>query len=126
MKEELFKEKSRYITGFVLIIVADLILYADNLLLFWAVLGGIYAVGFSEALRLFQVKASFSLYLILVLSWVAAYFNGRPIECALISAMVMASVIAYQKRTIAKPFYPFCIRALGFLRFLGFIRILVQ
>ncbi|MCK0496095.1 phosphatidate cytidylyltransferase, partial [Helicobacter pylori] len=60
MKEELFKEKSRYITGFVLIIVAGLILYADNLLLFWAVLGGIYAVGFFEALRLFQVKASFS------------------------------------------------------------------
>ncbi len=40
MKEELFKEKSRYITGVVLIVVAGLILYADNLLLFWAVLGG--------------------------------------------------------------------------------------
>ncbi len=76
MKEELFKEKSRYITGFVLIIVADLILYADNLLLFWAVLGGIYAVGFSEALRLFQVKASFSLYLILVLLWWRRILTG--------------------------------------------------
>lgn len=46
MKEELFKEKSRYITGFVLIIVAGLILYADNLLLFWAVLGGFMWQGF--------------------------------------------------------------------------------
>lgn len=126
MKEELFKEKSRYITGFVLIIVAGLILYADNLLLFWAVLGGVYAVGFSEALRLFQVKASFSLYLILVLSWVAAYFNGHPIECALISAMVMASIIAYQKAHHSEAILPFYTRALGFLRFLGFIRILVQ
>ncbi|GAA9305277.1 hypothetical protein TH0274_17370 [Helicobacter pylori] len=31
MKEELFKEKSRYITGFVLIIVAGFKLSADNL-----------------------------------------------------------------------------------------------
>ncbi|EIE30029.1 phosphatidate cytidylyltransferase, partial [Helicobacter pylori] len=119
MKEELFKEKSRYITGFVLIIVADLILYADNLLLFWAVLGGIYAVGFSEALRLFQVKASFSLYLILVLSWVAAYFNGRPIECALISAMVMASVIAYQKAHHSEAILPFLYPGVGFFALFG-------
>ncbi len=119
MKEGLFKEKSRYITGFVLIIVAGLILYADNLLLFWAVLGGIYLVGFSEALRLFQVKASFSLYLILVLSWVAAYFNGRPIECALISTMVMASVIAYQKAHHSEAILPFLYPGVGFFALFG-------
>lgn len=53
MKEELFKEKFCYIIGFVLIVVVGLILYVDNLLLFWVVLGGIYLVGFFEVLRLF-------------------------------------------------------------------------
>lgn len=53
VKEELFKEKFCYIIGFVLIVVVGLILYVDNLLLFWVVLGGIYLVGFFEVLRLF-------------------------------------------------------------------------
>ncbi|AFI06593.1 phosphatidate cytidylyltransferase [Helicobacter cetorum] len=119
MKEKLLKEKSRYITGLILIAVASLILYADNLLLFWVVLGGVYLIGFSEALKLFQVKTSLTPYLILIASWVLAYFNGRPMECGLLGAMVMASIIAYQKAPSSKVILPFLYPGVGFFALFG-------
>ncbi|WP_104748290.1 phosphatidate cytidylyltransferase [Helicobacter cetorum] len=119
MKEKLLKEKTRYITGIILVIVATLILYADNLLLFWAILGGVYLMGFSEALKLFKIQSSLSLYLLVVLSWVMAYFNGRPIECALFGAIIMAGVIAYQKTPSSKAVLPFLYPGIGFFALFG-------
>ncbi|WP_104712204.1 phosphatidate cytidylyltransferase [Helicobacter cetorum] len=119
MKEKLFKEKARYVTGIILVVVATLILYADSLLLFWAILGIAYLVGFSEALKLFKVQSSLSLYLLVILSWIMGYFNGRPIECALLSAMIVAGIMAYKKAPNTNAILPFLYPGVGFFALLG-------
>ncbi|PAF41394.1 phosphatidate cytidylyltransferase [Helicobacter sp. 11S02596-1] len=114
-KENFSSNKQRYITGVVLILCLALILYIDNIVLVWAILGIAYMFGFNEAIKLFACKAHPVMYLLALVVWILAGINGRPIESAIFVAMVMAGFLAYKKSFDPKQILPFIYPSIPFL-----------
>ncbi|PAF48456.1 phosphatidate cytidylyltransferase [Helicobacter sp. 12S02634-8] len=115
LKENFLSNKSRYITGIILIVCLALILYIDNTPLIWAILGIAYLFGFFEAIKLFGCKSHLMMYLLAVILWVLAGLNGRPIEAAIFIAMVMAGFLAYKKSFNPIQILPFIYPSIPFL-----------
>ncbi|PAF49877.1 phosphatidate cytidylyltransferase [Helicobacter sp. 12S02232-10] len=114
-KENFSNNKQRYITGIILILCLALILYIDNTILVWAILGITYILGFNEAIKLFGCKRHPMMYLLAVVVWILAGLNGRPIESAIFIAMIMAGFLAYKKSFNPKQILPFIYPSIPFL-----------
>ncbi|WP_104628997.1 phosphatidate cytidylyltransferase [Helicobacter bizzozeronii] len=107
-REKVLADKTRYITGAFLILLAIVVFYLNDLFVFWAVLGVIFLVCFHETLRLHQKLYNFGFnkfyYLIAVLVWVLAYFNQRPVESALFVGILLAGILAYRTSNMQKSY----------------------
>ncbi|WP_120951786.1 phosphatidate cytidylyltransferase [Helicobacter sp. L8] len=99
-------EKTRYITGALLIALVVVVLLSQDMWVFWAVLGVVYLLGFYESLRLYEKIHSLSFvfwhYGLAVGVWGLAYISPRPIESALCVGMFFAGVLAFRAKPIAQ------------------------
>ena len=79
IKEKFNGDKARYISGIIMIVVLAVILFIDNKLLTWVLLGFLLIVGFKESLALWNVEDKLWLYVVVIASWIAAYFNDNSV-----------------------------------------------
>lgn len=115
IKEKFNADKARYISGIIMIIVLAVLLFIDNKLLTWAMLGFLLIVGFKESLALWNVEDKLWLYIVLIASWIAAYFNDRPVIVGLFSIIVIAGFLAYSQKIELKTILPFIYPLIPFL-----------
>lgn len=85
-----------------------------NFFLIWLFFGGLFIFSFHEAVKLFKVDNN-SLYVYAIAMWVAAYFHPYPQELFFLVAIIIASVLAYQKKIDKKLILPFLYPTVGFL-----------
>ncbi|PAF53476.1 phosphatidate cytidylyltransferase [Helicobacter sp. 13S00482-2] len=109
------KEKQRYITGVLIIAALALILYVNEIILVWFILGIAYLVGFSESIKLFDCKSHSVMYVLAVIVWIFAGLNGRPLESSIFIAMLMAGYLGYKKSFNPKQILPFIYPSIPFL-----------
>ncbi|WP_104758106.1 phosphatidate cytidylyltransferase [Helicobacter salomonis] len=95
-------EKTRYITGALLVALVVVVLVSHNMLFLWAVLGVAYLVGFYEALKLYEkihaLSFSFWHYGLALGVWGLSYISPRPIEGALFVGMFFAGALALRAK----------------------------
>ena len=113
--EMLKKDKSRYITGAVLIAFVALLIYINNSFVMWATLGVLFLLGFKESLNLYEIQDEPYLYIIAVAVWIAAFFNASPIICGVCACMVLASYLAFRQELNPKNILPFLYPVIPFL-----------
>ena len=109
IKEIYDDNKTRILTGLVLIGIAVLTAVMDSLFLTWAILGIAYMFAFYEAMKLFGEKDN-KLYVYAGLVWIAAAFYPEPVSLLLVVLVIATSVMAHKKKvsyiTLAPFFYP--------------------
>ena len=101
--------KQRVLTGFVMLGVASLLAFLDNLIVTWLALGIVYLFAFHEAMNLFGVK-EVKLYVYAVLLWLVAYVYPNPDDLIYLVLLLSLSIMAYTKtvdyKLLAPFFYP--------------------
>lgn len=80
----------------------------------WLFLGAVLYFSFEEASRLWGVASSES-FIVLVATWVLAYFFDTPINVIFLLFLIMASQLAYNKSIEKKAFLPFIYPVIGML-----------
>lgn len=115
IKEKFNGDKARYISGIIMIVVLAVILFIDNKLLTWVLLGFLLIVGFKESLALWNVEDKLWLYVVVIASWIAAYFNDRPVIVGLFSIILIAGYLAYSQKIELKMILPFIYPLIPFL-----------
>ena len=115
LKEALFSEKKRFLTGAVLILILVCLIWIDNPYLIWATLGASYLIAFSESLKLFACPKHPMFFGLACCIWFFALFNSRPLESGLFFLMLLAGVLAYKQRDAFKHLVVFIYPTLPFL-----------
>ncbi len=115
LKESFQKDKSRYITGAILLIVLVLLIWINNNIIVWGVLGVLFILGFKESLTLYAIQENGKIYLFALALWILAFFNDRPIESGLVGCMVLAGYLAYRQTLDPKKILPFIYPTIPFL-----------
>jgi len=107
--------KERWITGVALLLVTLFVGYLDSKIIMWLYLGAFYLVGFSEAVKLFEVKQK-SPYIYAVVIWLLAYFYPNPDDLFFLMAIFFGAKLAYtQEHEKKKLILPFLYPTVGFL-----------
>ena len=115
--------KERWLTGIALLFVTLLVGYLDTIIenkeitktIMWFYLGAFYLVGFSEAVKLFDVKQK-SPYIYAIIIWVLAYFYPNPDDLFFLMAIFFGAKLAYtQEHEKKKLILPFLYPTVGFL-----------
>ena len=104
------ENKDRWITGLTLLAVTLFVGYMDNRFLIWLYLGAFYIVGFNEAVKLFNVKQTYS-YIYAIIIWVISYFYPNPDDLFFLASIFFGAKLAYtqehNKKLLILPFlYP--------------------
>ena len=94
--------KERWLTGIALLSVTLLVGYLDTIIenkeitktIMWLYLGAFYLVGFSEAVKLFEVKQK-SPYIYAIIIWVLAFFYPNPDDLFFLMAIFFGAKLAY-------------------------------
>lgn len=113
-REMFAAEKERYATGVVLVAAVAVIALIDSFFLTWLVLGGLFMVGFHEAMKLFDLENN-SLYAFAAATWAAAAFYPNPDDLVFPLLILFASVLAYRGELDKRLFLPFLYPAASFL-----------
>ncbi|MRI84175.1 MAG: phosphatidate cytidylyltransferase [Nitratiruptor sp.] len=106
---------ARLITGGVLIAIVTLVAWLDNFWLTWAFFGVVYLFAFYEALRLYGMESSNSLYFWALLLWLVAAFYPNPDDLVFIALLAFASYEAYTQDRNFEKFLPFLYPVASFL-----------
>jgi len=107
--------KERWITGVALLLVTLFVGYLNTKIIMWLYLGAFYLVGFSEAVKLFEVKQK-SPYIYAVVIWFLAYFYPNPDDLFFLMAIFFGAKLAYtQEHEKKKLILPFLYPTVGFL-----------
>lgn len=96
---------TRVKTGIILIIAMLIIGYIDSYFLFWLVFGIVLIVAVKEAKDLYKLEDK-SIYIYILLLWVAVYFYPMPVDLIFIVAMGYASQLAYKRKLDRKMILP--------------------
>lgn len=96
---------TRVKTGIVLILAMLIIGYIDSYFIFWLFFGVTLLIAVSEAKTLYSLEGN-SIYIYIVLLWVAVYFYPMPIDLIFIVAMGYASQLAYKRKLDRKMVLP--------------------
>lgn len=115
LKNAIFSDKKRYITGISLIIALTLLLWINNSYLIWFVLGIAFFIGIVESLRLFKCPNHPIIFLFAILIWIGALFNARPLESGIFFTMLLAGFLAYKQSIESKYLLAFIYPTLPFL-----------
>lgn len=106
--------KERTVTGLSLIAVVLIIGLIDSFFLMWLVLGAVYLLAFKEALRLFEIKNnSLTIYALAIWIVAAVYPNGD--DLFVLSGVVYASAVAFNRELKWNNFLPFIYPTAGML-----------
>lgn len=106
--------KDRLITGFVLLSAVLVVGIIDNFYLVWAVLGVVYILAFLEAQKLYGVDDKTLIYFA-VLIWVVSAFFSHGDNIFILSGVMYASLVAFNKELKWKNFTPFLYPTAGML-----------
>src|SRR5574344_2604865 len=96
---------TRVKTGIVLILAMLIIGYIDSYFIFWLFFGVTLLIAVGEAKILYSLEGN-SIYIYIVLLWVAVYFYPMPVDLIFIVAMGYASQIAYKRKLDKKMILP--------------------
>lgn len=117
-KDALFAEKKRYFTAFFLIALLAIVLWADSLYLFWAVLGVFFLFGFSEALTLFQCPKHPASFFLAGAIWLFALFSNHSLESGVFFLIFLGGLLAYKQNFSTRYLLAFIYPTLPFLALL--------
>jgi len=110
------KESSTRIkTALVLFLVFILVSYIDTLFFIWLFFGFFLIAGVSESKKLFKIEDNYSIYQYTGIIWIVAYFYPNPMELTFIALIIMASLIAYSKKTNPRIILPMLYPLASFL-----------
>lgn len=113
-KSKIGIDPKRITTGIALFIGVVLIGIVHSFLLIWLVLGALYFLAFSEAIKLFDIKNN-TLYYYAVALWIMSGIYPYPEDVFFIGAILFGSILAYKKELKPKYFFPFLYPTVGFL-----------
>ncbi|MFK5938753.1 MAG: phosphatidate cytidylyltransferase [Sulfurimonas sp.] len=106
--------KERIITGFILLASVLIIGFIDSFFITWVVFGGIYLIAFDESTKLFKVQKN-NLLPFAIAIWLIAGIYPYGDDLFVISGIVYASALAYNKNLEWKDFLPFIYPTAGML-----------
>ncbi|BDY12875.1 phosphatidate cytidylyltransferase [Hydrogenimonas cancrithermarum] len=109
------ENKTRFLTGAVLVAVVVSIGLIDNFFLIWLFLGIVYLFSFYEAMRLFGVESDNQMYAYAVAIWLLALIYPNPDDLFFLIAVIFASLLAYTREFDKKLFLPFLYPTASFL-----------
>jgi phosphatidate cytidylyltransferase len=117
----LTSSKERLVTGVALIVGVLIIGFIDNFYVMWLFLGVVYILAFNEALRLFGIKNSNLVYFAVAI-WLLAAIYPYGDDLFILSGLVYAGAIAYNRDLVWKNFLPFIYPTAGMLFTLAIYR----
>jgi len=116
LKEAVFGNKERVVTGLALIAGLIIILIINNIYLIWGVLGVAYIVGLMEVSKLFKIENNKNIILLGVVTWIFLLMVKEVAFVAFVPAMIYASFIAYKNEDM-KEVLPFIYPTVGMILF---------
>lgn len=106
--------RERIVTGFILLASVLIIGFIDSFFITWVVFGGIYLIAFQEATKLFKLDKSNLLPFAMAI-WLIAGVYPYGDDLFVISGVVYASALAYNKKLAWKDYLPFIYPTAGML-----------
>ena len=106
--------RERIVTGFILLASVLIIGFIDSFFITWVVFGGIYLIAFQESTKLFQVEKN-NLLPFAIGIWLLAGVFPYGDDLFVISGVVYASALAYNKKLAWKDYLPFIYPTAGML-----------
>ncbi len=110
--------KERVATGLVLVGAVLLIGLIDNFFLMWGFLGVVYLLAFREAMALYDLKNN-NLYYFAVGIWLIGAIYPYSDDLFILSGIVYASMVAFNRELLWKNFLPFFYPTAGMLYILA-------
>jgi phosphatidate cytidylyltransferase len=109
------ENKTRWITGLILLAVVVTVGLIDDYTLMWVFLGVFYFIGFHEAIKLYDIKRKIH-YLYATIVWFVAYCYPNPDDLFFLMALFVGAKVAYTQEHIKrKVLLPFLYPVSGFL-----------
>jgi len=109
------ENKTRWITGIVLLALVIAVGIIDNYSIVWAFLALFYFSGFYEAMQLYRIKKK-SPYYYATAIWLLAYFYPNPDDLFFVMALFVGAKVAYTQEYLKrKVLLPFLYPVSGFL-----------
>ncbi|GAD19560.1 phosphatidate cytidylyltransferase [Helicobacter fennelliae] len=115
LKENFMKDKNRYITALVLICALVALLWINNTILVWLVLGILFLIGLKESLKLYHIDENYKFYAVALVIWILALLHSRPIEVGIVACMALAGYVAYKQNLNSRLLLPFLYPTIPFL-----------
>lgn len=110
----LFDDMQRVKTGVLLLVGVLFIGFVDSFFLTWFTLGGVYILAFRESLRLYGLEQKNSLIYATIL-WLLAYIYPYADDLFILSGLLFAGIIAYNRAFEWREFAPFIYPTAGML-----------
>jgi len=118
LKEAVFGNKERVVTGVGLVLGLVIILVINNIYLIWGILGFAYIVGLVEVSKLFKIENNKNILFLGVITWIVLLMVDNVELISFIPAMIYASFIAYKNEDM-KEVLPFIYPTVGMILFFG-------
>jgi len=106
LKEAVFGNKERVITGIGLIIGLIIVLVINNIYLIWLLLGVSYIIGLLEVSKLFGIERNKNILFLGIITWLSLLLVNEVSLVAFMPAMIYASYQAYKNEDM-KEVLPF-------------------
>jgi phosphatidate cytidylyltransferase len=104
IKDALFGNKQRIVTGIVLIFIVGLILAINNFYLIWGILGIVYILGIYEMNNLLEIDDKNIVLSIAIFIWIATLFISKIELLAFLPAILIVSYKLYKNENIKDVF----------------------
>jgi phosphatidate cytidylyltransferase len=104
IKNVLFGNKQRIVTGIGLIAVVLIILAINNFYLMWAILGIAYILGVYEINKLIQIESKIVVLSLAAVTWIVTLFTPKIELLAFLPVILMASHKVYRNEDIKDAF----------------------
>lgn len=108
------KDRDRFSTAAILVLVLCLVGLINSFFVVWAVLGTLFLVGFHESMKLFNIDNT-NLYVYAAALWLAALIFPNPTQLIFVVFIIFAGILAYKRSLDKKVFLPFLYPSVGFL-----------
>jgi len=116
LKEAVFGNKERVVTGLGLIIGLVIILAINNFYLIWLILGFAYIIGLVEVTKLWKIDDNKNILALGILSWSFLLMTKNVVLIAFLPALIYASLKAYKSEDM-KEVLPFLYPTIGMVVF---------
>jgi phosphatidate cytidylyltransferase len=101
-------------TGVILLIGAMVIGFLDSFFITWVLFGGLMLVAISEAMNLYK-HDNVQIYIYAIIIWLVASFYPKPEDLIFVTAIILASILAYTKELDKKLILPLLYPIASFL-----------